>query len=344
VEFEGPAPDGPEEGELVAWLFHRGDAPRQVALDDVAELARSEDNFVWVQLWGYTAGRLRSLGDVLALDPAAVAIAADGWQIPRIDVFDPNYVVAVTVPRVDAARRRVFAGELDLFLKENLVVSVHRQPPVLTQRALERARRNPSLIREDTSFLVYIMLDELLAYYEGLAEHVEDEVEQLEERALTDDSDEYLTALLAMKQYAFALGRLADQQRNVFVAFLRPDFPFEVRERMSTYFRELAERHASLVASFTEAQGAINAAFDIYVSQVSHRTNRTVTTLTVLSGLLLPATLLLTLVGTQAQVESVYGGAVAWALVAVVAAVVLVATWAFVRRGWLTLPAPRLRS
>jgi hypothetical protein len=93
-------------------------------------------------------------------------------------------------------------------------VTAHKQPPVLTERVLRRAQANPDVIREDTSYLVYIVLDELLAYYEGLSEHVEDELEVMQERALVEGGDEYLRELLTLRQYLFALARLADQQRD----------------------------------------------------------------------------------------------------------------------------------
>ena len=71
------------------------------------------------------------------------------------------------------------------------------------------------------------------------------------------------------------------------------------------------------------------------------------TTLTVISGLLLPVSVVLGLFGTVAQVGDPTtglrpavpdGATVAVAMLAVVVASLALAGWWFVRKGWLTLP------
>ena len=141
------------------------------------------------RMHGYSRQEMWSLAQSLHLNRDAVSITLESWQRPRLDISPDGYFVTATLPRIDAEARRVFAGEVDLFVGRNLLVSAHKQPPVLSKRIRARARLAPDDLRADPSFLVYIILDELIAYYERLGEHVDDEVEKLEERALTDTSD-----------------------------------------------------------------------------------------------------------------------------------------------------------
>jgi hypothetical protein len=59
-------------------------------------------------------------------------------------------------------------------------------PLPLWPRIMARASQNPGLMQRDSTYLLYIILDELLEYYETLEEELQGEIEIKEERALTN--------------------------------------------------------------------------------------------------------------------------------------------------------------
>ena len=337
VEVEGAIREDDLErrGQLTVWLFPRGKGLREVPLAEVTALARSEDNFLWIDLTAFTAAEMRHVAGVLGLPESLAQTALAPWQRPRLDIFGSVFSVLGTLPRIDRQAYRIFAGQIVLFVERNFLVSAHKQPPILSARILARARQNAELMREDASFLLYIYLDELLAYYEGLGEHVADEIERMEERALADLSDTYLEDVLRLKRYVFALARLANQHRALFATFLQPDFPFTLPARMAPYFRDLEARLLHLLGTLDAAKDAANGAFGIYVSHVSHRTNAVMRTLTIISALLLPATVILTFVGTQTQIAALYGGRGVGVLIACILVPTIVSLMIFRRKGWL---------
>jgi magnesium transporter len=149
--------------------------------------------------------------------------------------------------------------------------------------------------------MLYIVLDELLAYYEHLAELVQEEIEKVEERALTDTSKEFLADLIHFKRYAFALSQVAAQHREVFIAFLRPDFGWVSGDEVEVYYRDLERRLASLHDVMLAAREAVNGAFDIYVSHMSHRTNHVIKVLTMVSAILFSLSVVIGLFSTSIQ-------------------------------------------
>jgi magnesium transporter len=193
----------------------------------------------------------------------------------------------------------VLASELDLFVGRNYLVSVHKRPLPFSKRVLARAVQNPSLLKLDSAFLLSIVLDELLAHFDDLTEGLENEIEAIEERALSDSSDAFLTDLLKLKRFVFAVYRLASQHRPVLEAFLRPDFPLVGGDVIEPYFRDLDSRLGRLIDGLEAAKDGVNDAFDVYVSQVSRRTNDIMRVLAIVSTLLLPATVILGFFGTN---------------------------------------------
>ncbi len=161
------------------------------------------------------------------------------------------------------------------------------------------------------------------------------EIERMEERALRDTSDAFLGDLLQFKRFAFALSRLADQHREVFADFLRPDFTFVSGDETEPYFRDLQERLARLLDQSLAAREAVNGAFDIYVSQMSHRTNQIMKILTIVSTALLPASVILALFSASFEGLPNYGPVALVAMIATTVVFTMAITLAIRRRGWL---------
>jgi magnesium transporter len=132
------------------------------------------------------------------------------------------------------------------------------------------------------------------------------------------------------------LSQLADQHREVFGAFLKPDFPFVGRDDMPMYFRDLQERLSRLLDDLAGAKDAINGAFDIYVSHMTHRTNQIIKLLTVVSTVLLPTTVVLAFFGTQFKsMPGLYSPTAFVVMVAIILAMTSGILLAFYRKGWL---------
>lgn len=346
LEAEGSAPvEGRHaETEIVAWLFRENAEPRQVAVEDLTDLAADDQQFIWVDLARYERDALEEIGSRLDLPEAGIRVALAGWQRPRLGVFGDRFFAAATVPHADADARHVLASELDLFVGRNYLVSAHKRSLPFAERVLARAAQNPALLALDSAFLLSILIDELLALYEDLTEGLESEVEAMEERALTDASDAFLEDLLVLKRFVFAIHRLASQHRPLLGAFLRPDFPLVGGEEVEPYFRDLEARLGRLIDSLDAAREAVNGAFELYVSRVSHRTNEIVKVLTIVSATLLPATVVLGFFGTQ--FDSPHLGTFTGFVLMIVLILVLTtgALLVFYRWGWIGSGEARMRN
>jgi magnesium transporter len=216
----------------------------------------------------------------------------------------------------------------------NVFVSAYKHALPFGDLVLARAEQSPDLVQLDSALLLAIVLDELLNYYDHLCEQVEDEIEQMEQRALCDTSDAFLTDLLQVKRYVFGLNRLVAQLRPVFAAFLRPDFRFVSGGEVATYYTALEERFERLSAVIEADKENVNGAFDIYVSHMAHRTNGIMKVLTMVSTVLLPISVILGVFGTSFKDVGLYEAQNLWIMAGLMAVTVLVVLVLFWRRGW----------
>lgn len=286
------------KGKIRTWLFRGSDAGKEFDVNDLPGLASDNKNLAWVDLAAYAAEDLQQIAGLLELHPVAVEAALAPWQRPRIDTFADYFFLSVTLVEAEVSALKVNIGELDIFMGRNFLVTAHKQELPFLEKVVERVHQSPELVRLRTAFLLYIVLDEMMDFYQGQYEDLDEKIEKVEESALRDDSDDFLSDLLRLKRYVFLLGRLAEQHKTVFAAFTRPDFDFISGNDVEPYFKDLQQRLSQFVDRLFAAREAVNGAFDIYVSQMAHHTDRTVRVLTVASTVVLPATLIVGFFGT----------------------------------------------
>jgi magnesium transporter len=171
-----------------------------------------------------------------------------------------------------------------------MLLSAHHQPLPFYGEILSRASHDPDLVRLDSAFMLYIVLEELLGYFDALQVSVQGDVEDLQIRALHASGTEFLASLLQFKRYVFAFGQVVQQHHPVFQAFLRPDFPYVSNDDVQPHFRSLEDRLARLVDRLDMTRQEVNTTFDIYLSHESHRTNTAMKVLTMVATVLFTAT------------------------------------------------------
>jgi magnesium transporter len=313
------------------YLFKQGTCDEDVELDAIPGLIRHDQNLAWVDLSEYAEDDFQAVASLLDFHPLTVRATLTDWERPRVDVFPDYFYMSVTVVQADQRRRQLVAAELNIVVGRNFMVTAHKQPLGFADKVLQRLKQSPEVATLHTGYALYIILEELVEYYQGLFEHIDEEIEQAEEKALTESSDAFLADLLALKRYIFVLGRFAEQHRSVFAVLTRPDFTPVQGPEVEPYFRDLQESLARLIDKLVAARESVTEAFDIYVSQVSHRTNELIRVLTLISTVVLPATLVVGFFSTNFTGIGSLRSLQAFAVMVVLLLLLPVATLLFVR-------------
>ncbi len=302
IEFEKAAVHesmAKQETICMGYVFHPDEKPHSIAIAELVDLVSLSENYFWVDLSNYIAEDLQTIAQALQVHPAAVQSALSSWKNPQLDVFNDHFFVTATLPSLETQPYRVQVHQVNLFVGKKFLLSAHQIPLPFAERVLTRCTLHTENAQMQSVFLLYVLLDELLAYYEDVNEQVQMQIEQMEERALLDTSDSFLTDLLHFKRYAFALSQLADQHRSLFAVFLRPDFHYIPEQDVMLYYRDLDTRFSRLTDTLRASKETVNGIFTIYVSHVSHRTNNVMKILTMVSTVLLPSTLILAFFSTD---------------------------------------------
>jgi len=246
--------------------------------------------------------------------PAAVdALAARfGWheldvedvlskrQRPKIDEYDEYLFAVLHFPVYDKAVGRLNAGELDVFLGPNYVVTLPTVEllPVtrLFRRCEEDERLRGQLFPKGSGRLLYEILDDLFDYCFPILDKIGHKLDTVEDQMFEGRAEDVVRDLSNVKQEIISYRKIIKPERATLRLLERRVERF-LPEELDLYFDDVvdaAERVWDLLDNYKEVVEALEATNE---SVISHRQGDVLRMLTVIATIALPLTVIASLFG-----------------------------------------------
>jgi magnesium transporter len=257
-------------------------------------------------------------------------------QRPKVDVYPDYAFVVLHFPFYDKAAGRLFAAELDVFITPDLLITIPNVPlkPVrnVFQRLEADEEERAAWFERGTGFLLYEILDALYGYCFPILDQIGRKLEEIEDRMFERDIDESIVRQISnVKQEIISYRKITKPQRPVLRSLERASEPYLAGEELDIYYDDIidsAERIWDLLENYKEVAEALEMTNE---TAISHRQNRILQVLTVLTVVFLPVTFLTNLFGMNVPVpfdhEAVAFFAIAAVLVAAVVALLGLFRW-----------------
>jgi len=291
-------------------------------LADLARWLADEEAWVWVDLAGDRPEAERILAEQFHFHPVIIEKCLEEVRHPRVHAFDGYlYLVAHGVKRARGRHRRRGAPppllsdsgelpapparsapeanalefetvELDVFLGTRYLVTYHGEPvPALDELFGDASGTRDQPIAGGPPALLREILDTLVDGYDPVLDRFDAELDVLEERILSRPVPEDLANLMRIRRSLQQLRRVNGHQQNMLLRLARGEFN-HLPERERPFLRDVGDRLArvsDLTESYRETASAL---LEMYLSVSSNRLNEVMRTLTVVTLLLMPPTLL----------------------------------------------------
>ena len=338
-----PGAAGGGNGAIVAaqdrvrtWLFHADKPPAPAEIDEWPSLCQDDENLLWVDLTNPDGETIAQVAQLLGIDARAAQLTQRNNTRPIVRTFKDHYIVTAFSVDVDGNgdEPTMTVTEINAVAGRNFLLSVHNRPLPFLKDLEERTETNPLLGRLDSSYLLYVLLDTLVADYSREFDEVEDEVERLEEALLREKDRKALDDVMRMKRHIHTVRRIVSPHRQAFGVLVAAGSPVPGHQ-VESYFRDLIQHLDNLLERLEHARDTVTGSYNLYISNISYRTNQELRVLTFLSAILLPMTVITGVFGTNFKMgeyeffEGFYVMLIGMALTTVGMLVY------FRRRGWL---------
>ncbi|MDQ3699995.1 MAG: magnesium/cobalt transporter CorA [Chloroflexota bacterium] len=327
----------------------------------ISDVLASPGRYLWLDLTAPSAAELRLIKEEFSLHPLAIEDASKHSQRPKIEQYDGFYlmvVFAITQAEGPAsadspatagqlAGASVTLHEIDLFIGERFLISVHEAGLPFFEQMADRWQHNQRVLNEGIGVLVYTMLDGIVDAYFPILDEIVDRIEDLEEALFTTDArpstsgpstgarSDDVRNLFQLKKDLIQMRRVIAPERDSLLVLTRQEAHLFDR-RVTLYFQDVYDHVVRLTDTIDVYQDLLTNALDSYLAIVSNNLNQVMKTLTALTVILMVPTLIAGVYGMNfehmPELQWVYGYPLTLGIMALAATSLYLI---FRRRGWI---------
>jgi magnesium transporter len=318
-----------------SFVFSEGKLVGQDLEAEAMRLVRADKGLhLWVDLDNPTDEEIRLvLESVFQFHPLSVEDCVAPTSLPKVEDYD-DYLFIVS-HAVDFTRTEKFnTTELDLFLGSEFLVTFHRAPLRSVQAAIDRCTKSTGPVVRSPDRLAHFILDQLFDHYTPVLAELRGELEEIEEIVVAKSPQNLIPELLHVRTDITRLREIVRPQREV-ASRLAQSATKLIRPTQIPYFRDLRDSLIRIDETAAGFADQLLISFDLYLSKSDYEANQGIKTLTALTALTLPATIISTWYGMNFDMPELRP---AWGY-PVCAAVTLALTgltwWWCKRRRWI---------
>lgn len=297
--------------------------------------ARDLDGFLWVDVTSPTeeeAGLLRD--PVLGLDPMIVEDMLEDAHLPKAEVISSQLLLVVHGLRLDLATVELQTTELDVAVVDGLVVTHQAKAVRSVELVRERFdRQGPGTVRRPIE-LVHLLIDSMTDVIVPFVDQLDRRLDVIEEDILTEPTEQTRHDIYRLQRDVIQLRRALVPQAEVIHRLGREPVALLTDDDRSL-FADLYDHLYRIVELSESYRQLLDSAMQSYRSALDDNLNEMLATLTMISALLLPISVIAGIYGTNfeyvPELGLRYGYFGMWGAFVLIIAGMLV--W-FRRRGW----------
>jgi magnesium transporter len=265
----------------------------------ISDLLTSKAHVLWVDIADPTEADWENLRQEFNFHPLAIEDCQHSHQRPKIEDYHGYYFIVLYEAEL-AADNELQLRELNIFLGENYVVTVHRYA-IKALAEGERLWRNWTDVAEQgAGMLAYLMMDALVDQYFPILDTLSDRMDELEDVLFDNHERETLEDIFQIKKDLLQMRRSVSPLRDVFNVLLRREQPIFPREVLY-YFQDIFDHLIRVSDSIDNLRDLLGSTMDVYLSLQSNRMNMVMKRLTALSTILMSAALVSGIYGMNFQ-------------------------------------------
>ena len=262
-------------------LSYRAGTVREARPDELPGLLASAEGAVWVDITGPEPADLAVMRDQFRFHPLAIEDTINQRQRPKIEEY-PGHLFIILNPGEAAGTRFTFR-ELDAFVGERYLVTVHPKEEPVVEAAARRVERLCGQGPISSAALLYVLVDTVVDTYFPMLDRIGDRIDEVEAEILRRPRDEALHRLFRLKRGLVEMRKVVAPQRDMFNVLMRRELPYLSQPDLQYHLRDVYDHLLRVTDMLDTYRELATSSVDLYVSATSNRLNRVVNRLTMVT-------------------------------------------------------------
>ena len=261
----------------------------------------TEGKLTWVYIEKPSAAEVEFLKQHFKFHPLNLDDIISRIQRPKIDEYDDHLFIVLHFPVFDKEKRITKPSEVDVFIGENYIVTVHCSADLkplakfFAECQLSEEKRRTYLGRS-SGFLLYHILDRLVNYCFPILGKITESIDNVEDVIFTKAVPETVRRISLIRQDLISFRRVIHPQIAVIEMLERAEYPF-FKEDQEAYFGDIADHIRKIWDGLEDGKEAVDGLADTSNWLTSHRIQEVMRILTIIMAIITPATLVASIYG-----------------------------------------------
>src|SRR5215213_2069295 len=195
---------------LRAFIKHAdGRVSRDTSTEALAAALRDPGSTFWLDMVKPADEEYALLDEVFGFHPLAIEDTLNYMQRPKIESYDHvgegchegYFYMVFHGPDLETFKQNLRTKELDLFVSERYLVTIHEEVMKSVEAVITRAESDLGrALDRGTDVLLHNIIDHMVDHYQPILDYLQEALDSLEDRALTDPKPEVLTDIAVKKR------------------------------------------------------------------------------------------------------------------------------------------------
>jgi len=215
-------------------------------------------------------------------------------QAPKIDIYDDYIFLILNFPRFDKKTHRVESDQLDIFINQKTLITVHKREYKPLESLFQNCRSNIHIRQEflgrDTGYFLYRLLHILSKTLFPVMDKISDALRDVEEGIYEEQTRDVVMELAITRRNVLSMRRFVVPQGLLLQTLINSKKDF-LGEETEVYFGDILDKFDRVSAMLANFHDLVKGFNETNEALISHKTNDVMKILTVISVSLLPLNL-----------------------------------------------------
>ena len=280
------------------------------SLESISDLIHDDSGcIVWLDIKDPNADDLGFLRAEFGFHELALEDVMNRHERPKIDTYDGYFFMVFYAMTREAIR------ELNLFVCDRFIVTIHDGEVPEIEATVQRWRLNADRLGHDVAVPIYSLLDAIVDGYFPVIDEIAEDVEEIEGEMFGPNPRDHQARIFSLKRELLNIRRVLAPEREVLNTLIRRDDPL-LGERTLPYFQDVYDHIIRVLDTVDLNREQLSGLLDANLTVVSNRLNTVMKRMTALSTILMSVTLIASNYGMNFdQIPELHWGyGYAWAL------------------------------
>lgn len=238
-----------------------------VDIDNISEILRQPDKFVWIGLHEPGTELLAKIQKQFGLHDLAIEDTHRAHQRPKIEAYgDTLFIVLRTVQMHD---KQIDLGETHFFVGRNFIITVRHGSSLAYTDVRTRCESTPQLLQKGPAFALYAVMDAIVDQYFPVIDALEEELENLEEKIFDETFRRETTAqIYHLKHQLLDVKRSVSPLIDICNRLMRFDLKL-IEEETRPYFRDVYDHSIRINEMVDNSRDLLSTALEANLSLIS---------------------------------------------------------------------------